>query len=61
MKTIEELAEQAEYLQSVIAYYTADEQDHRNEANRSAAEKVKYRRELDDIERQLISAQGEPS
>ena len=61
MKTIEELAEQAEYLQSVIAYYEADETEHRMEANRSAAQRVIHRRELDDIERQLIAASGEAS
>ena len=61
IKTIEELTQDAEYAGLMLAHYTADEDAHRLEALRSGAEKLKWRRELDDIERQLIAASGEAS
>ena len=61
MKTIEELQEEAEYLQLIIDFTTGDVDYHKGEALKSAALIVGYRQELDAVERALIAAGGEPS
>ena len=60
-KTIEELTRDAEFARLMVTHYAEDEAAHRQEALRSGAERLKFQRELDDIERQLISANGEAS
>ena len=61
LKSIDELQEEAEYLQIAINATTEDVNYHKGEALKSAALIVGYRQELDAVERALIAATGEAS
>ena len=60
-KSIEELTTEAEDLKTLVDYYRRDANELRNEALKSDGLAITLQYELDDIERQLISANGEAS
>lgn len=61
MKTIDELMEEAEFLQILVDQTRASAAELRQEALREDAKAITYQQELNDIELQLITANGEPS